>query len=1237
MEAGADGSVYLLDCGNPVLQRISPNGTLQRLVGTGVYGATNLAETDPTQIALSIQPAAGHQAGIGLDHKGGVYITHWGGPSNDVLYFSAGGALSAAVPVTWGAALSSFRDVAAGPDGDLILATDWASSVQKIVRYHTGVAGAAGTMELLAGTGTGNSAFASLPNIYPAQATVGTRQSVQFGPDGQLYFAESVGVNARIRRMNARLLHGKPATRVASQDGTEVYVFDENGRHYSTKNPQTGADIYSFAYTSAGLLESITDVAGNITTLERDSAGVATAIVAPFGQRTELTYDTDGYLESIETSENDEPHSFVYGATGLMSQQTDPRGATHDYEYDSNGRIALSEDSEGGSWTYTRSEGDGYRQVTRTTALGRATTYRQEKASSGEARYIVTLPSGAQNTLIVGVDGVAKTSMADGSVITRSVKAHPLYGANTPVVTEAIATRGTLGTTVTRTMARTVVATGVVGGPGDWFGTALVETNVENGTYQSTRSYNPTNRTWTMTSAAGRVTKQILDPLGRTSSSEATGTVPVTFDYDTEGRIDTITQGSRSSSYEYDAVSGFLASFTDAADQTTTYTTDDVGRITAVEDANEDVTAFAYDDESNVVGVTPPGREVHELSYSSVDLYDGYIAPEQGSVPRETSLSYDVDRQLTEIEQPDGTSLIYSYGTSSGLLTQATIPGAGTYTYGYNGGSQLTSISTTGGFGNLTIEYGAGTSRGRFPLRMSTSGLSTAGTWFGSLAGSVEYTYSNRLLPLTVQPRGATGQPVGNTATFSWDPDRLMSGIAVAATSPAATLTFQRSALDGHVTGTTIGTSPNTVTTSYDVDVSATSPGTGDLLGMSATVGATEVFSVTYERDELGRIARLDETVMGTSTSRQYQYDGTGRLVAVLDGSDAVVSEYDYDGNGARVRALTPSGELELGTEIGCGTGLSAPVDAQDRLCRYGNHEYVYDDNGRLFSKTNLSTSDVTEYTYDGLGRLRKVILPDATEIDYAYDPQGRRVGKVVDEVFVKGWRYGVDPLRPSAQLDVNGLIEKTFVYGERPNVPELIVDRVGGATYRVITDHLGSVRLIVNVASGTVVQQMSYDEFGQVVLDTNPGFQPFGFAGGLYDADTGLVRFGARDYDALTGRWTAKDPILFEGGTTNLYEYVGNDPVNRVDPRGEGWFESLFCKFLPPGYSDVCKVAACELEFEKCNIDNALCGTEAERIAHELACKVAMHACAHGLPNVKFPPGPFNKEQQCRGAGPCD
>jgi len=150
--------------------------------------------------------------------------------------------------------------------------------------------------------------------------------------------------------------------------------------------------------------------------------------------------------------------------------------------------------------------------------------------------------------------------------------------------------------------------------------------------------------------------------------------------------------------------------------------------------------------------------------------------------------------------------------------------------------------------------------------------------------------------------------------------------------------------------------------------------------------------------------------------------------------------------------------------------------------------------------------------------------------------------------VLVQGFLYQ-NQLNPVAELDGNGNLVSRFVYASKGNVPDYLVK--GGGTYRIVSDHLGSPRLVIDIASGAIVQRMDYDEFGQVITDTNPGFQPFGFAGGLYDRDTKLVRFGARDYDAEVGRWTAKDPILFAGGDTNLYGYVVNDPVNLVDPAG--------------------------------------------------------------------------------------
>ena len=111
---------------------------------------------------------------------------------------------------------------------------------------------------------------------------------------------------------------------------------------------------------------------------------------------------------------------------------------------------------------------------------------------------------------------------------------------------------------------------------------------------------------------------------------------------------------------------------------------------------------------------------------------------------------------------------------------------------------------------------------------------------------------------------------------------------------------------------------------------------------------------------------------------------------------------------------------------------------------------------------------------------------------------------------------------------------------------------KAGLIYYRVLKDHLGSPRLLVHFKTAAVIQRMDYNEWGDVTNDTNPGFQKFGFAGGLYDHQTKLVKFGAREYDGSTGRWLSKDPIGFEGRDSNLYGYVLQDPINFIDPAGK-------------------------------------------------------------------------------------
>jgi RHS repeat-associated protein len=256
-----------------------------------------------------------------------------------------------------------------------------------------------------------------------------------------------------------------------------------------------------------------------------------------------------------------------------------------------------------------------------------------------------------------------------------------------------------------------------------------------------------------------------------------------------------------------------------------------------------------------------------------------------------------------------------------------------------------------------------------------------------------------------------------------------------------------------------------------------------------------------------------------------------------------------------------------------------ATFDAQDRILTQGSTSYSHNALGQRTEKNQLG--QITRYSYDVFGGLKQVTLSNGTTIDYAQDPLGRRIGRKVNGTWTNKWLYK-DQLNPIAELDGNDRLRKLFVYADKWHVPAYMItynaDGTEDKQYRIVSDLLGSVRVVYDLETGNEMQRMDYDVLGNVVNDTNPGFQPFAFAGGLYDSQTKLTRFGARDYDAETGRWTAKDPIQFKGGDTNLYGYVANDPVNFIDPSGlckEEDKEKCYEKCIRDRYGDSWDVAS--------------------------------------------------------------
>jgi RHS repeat-associated protein len=1134
---GPDGSIYFsdpfTDANSGRVRRVDANGII-----TTVAGGTccSFGDGGPATQARLARPE-----GIAVGADGSLYIAD----SNLVRRVDPSGVIKTVAGVglpagpggangDGGPATQAFVDpwdVAVAPDGSLYIADLSNHRVRKV--------SPSGTITTVAGNGIPGFSGDGGPAV---SASLNFPQSITLGRDGGLYIADWENNRVRLVDLSGRITtvagngtsgplgDGGPATQagftpgdqittgpdgslyiansiynrvrrvasdlpgvtpgdllIASSDGSEVYHFELSGKHLRTYNALTGAVRYQFSYNSNGHLSQITDGDSNVTTIAHDASANPIAIVAPFGQRTSLTVDANGYLASVIDPAGG-TFSMSYTPDGLLTQFTDPNGHSSSMTYEAFGRLSRDADAAGGSTRLTRTDAVQSYTVSLSTALNRTTIYQIQNLSTGDELRVNTSPDATQTQLHIGTDGSRNTTFADGTILSLLQGPDPRFGMQTPLAKSLNTTTGGLTSTIS------TERTATLADPLNPLSLAASKDTLTVNSRTLTSSFDAASMTFTNTSPAGRVSTTTIDAQGRVIHTQASGLLAANFSYDSHGRLAAINQGmgsdARTTTFSYNS-QGYLQAATDPVGRRSGFQYDPNGRVIRSTLPDGSNTDYRYDANGNLTALMPAGRPAHTFTYNAVNQISHYTPPPVAGTGT-TLYIYDADHQLANVTRPDAKTIGFAYD-SAGRLSARTIA-RGTYTYTY--------YSTTGNLSTITAPDG-----GKLTYGYNGS-LFTNITWTGVVTGTVGQTYNNDF-------RTASSSVNGDEVKFSYDADSLLT--------QAGGLTLIRDPQRGGIiTGTGIGNVNEVL--SYNAF--------GELTGINDGYGGTIFWSEQYSRDQLGRITQKVTASGARTTVFNYTYDLAGRLSQVQQ--NGVTTLFTYDNNGNR----TGSNRGEVTT--------SAAYDDQDRLTQYGGTTYSYTPNGELQTKTDGGTT--SRYIYDELGNLVSVTLPDGTLIEYIIDGQNRRIGKKIQGSLVKGFLYG-NQLNLVAELDGSNHVLSRFVYGSRGNVPDYMIKN--GSTYRIVTDQLGSPRLLVDVTTGAIAQRLDYDEFGNVILDTSPGFQPFGFAGGLYDQDTSLIRFGARDYDASTGRWTTGDPSRLTGGP-NFYQYSFSDPVNYIDVKGK-------------------------------------------------------------------------------------
>jgi len=632
------------------------------------------------------------------------------------------------------------------------------------------------------------------------------------------------------------------------------------------------------------------------------------------------------------------------------------------------------------------------------------------------------------------------------------------------------------------------------------------------------------NRPLYVTDANGVTVTNTYDDLGRLRTRTYPDAGVEKFGYSARGLIAYTNQLGYTNFYAYDEAQRKTCE-TNANWEVIRYTNNAAGDLLALVDGKNQVTKWKYDSYGRVTNkLDQAGVEILRYTYDA----DSRLASRWSKQKGTTYYTNDAVGNLTKINHPASPDVTLAYDPLNRVTNM--VDAAGTTKYTYTVGGQL--YTEDGPFISDTV-----TNTYNNRLRVGLDLQQPTGVWTNRFG----YDAAKRLTNVTSQA-GSFGYALGGSSSTSTQIKKLFLP-----NSSYITNTYD---VNARLLSTKLLTSSSSILNSHSYSYNPGNQRTQQVFNAGSTVN--------YTYDPIGQLKVADSAT--ASEDRGYQYDAAWNL--------------HYRTNNTTPATFTVNSKNEL-------TSSSAGYDGNGNLTNLSGPNFTvaaYDDENRL-TTIQYAPYWYSEFVYDGLGRLRK-------RTDYA----------TYAHTYVGSTSYSYDGMRVIQERNQSNTPTVSYTRGTDLSGSLEGAGGIGGLLARsdgysagnwttnnyYHADGNGNITYLVN-SSQTLAAKYRYDPYGNTISLSGSlaGVNTYRFSSKEMHVNSSTYYYGYRWYDPYSQRWLNRDPMRENGGI-NLFGFVGNNPVNEIDPFGLSSLPASFWAAMASGdltYAELILEEMAELE----------------------------------------------------------